>query len=179
MVQPLNLARVHAEETASEDFEARFRPLLVDGFRLARAILRDVPEAEDVLQEAALNAWRSYPRFRGDDRMARAWFLAIVTNCCRSRLRSSWWKRGKASGGDRSLERLEARGHETSIELRADLAVAVAQLTWDQRAVLYLYYELDLPQEDVARILTVRVGTVKSRLNRAVKVLRTALEEDS
>ena len=94
MAQPLNLARFHAEATASEDFEARFRPLLMDGFRLARAILRDGLEAEDVLQEAALNAWRSYPRFQGDDRMARAWFLAIVTNCCRSRLRSSWWKRG-------------------------------------------------------------------------------------
>jgi RNA polymerase sigma-70 factor (ECF subfamily) len=74
---------------------------------------------------------------------------------------------------------LEARRHETSIELRADLAVAVAQLTWDQRAVLYLYYELDLSQVEVARILAIRVGTVKSRLNRAVKVLRTALEEDT
>ncbi len=178
-MQLLNVSRACTEAAASEDFDARFRPLLVDGFRLARAILRDGPEAEDVLQEAALSAWRNYPRFRGDDRMARAWFLAIVTNRCRSRLRSSWWRRGKALGGDRALERLEARRHEASIELRTDLAVAVAQLTWDQRAVLYLYYELDLPQEEVARILTVRVGTVKSRLNRAVKVLRTALGEDT
>jgi RNA polymerase sigma-70 factor (ECF subfamily) len=179
MVLLLNVARVGAEATAPEGFDVRLRPLLVDGFRLARAILRDDQEAEDVLQEAALSAWRSYPRFRGDDGMARSWFLTIVANRCRSRLRSSWWKRGKAIGGDRSLERLEARRDETSIELRADLAVALAQLTWDQRAVLYLYYELDQPQEEVARILAIRVGTVKSRLSRAVKVLRTALEEDT
>jgi len=166
--------------TTVDNFESRFKPLLADGFRVARSILRDSQEAEDVLQDAALHAWRSYPRFRGDDRAARAWFLTIVANGCRSRLRSSWWKRGRASGGNWSLEHLTVRSHDRSVELHADLKTALAQLPWGQRAALCLYYELDQPQEEVARILGIRVGTVKSRLNRAVKALRAALlEEDN
>lgn len=163
---------------APDDFEIRFKPLLADGFRVASSILRDSQEAEDVLQEAALHAWRSYARFRGDDRAARAWFLTIVTNGCRTRLRSSWWKRGRASGGNWSLEHLTVRSHDRSVELHADLETALAQLTWGQRATLCLYYQLDHSQEEVARILGCRVGTVKSRLNRAMRALRVALEED-
>jgi RNA polymerase sigma factor (sigma-70 family) len=162
-----------------DGFEMAVGPLLADGYRVALAILRDHAEAEDALQEAALNAWRSFHQMRGDETAARAWFLAIVSNRCRSRFRSGWWRRGRAAGGDVNLDRLESGRHESVVELRTDLAGALGRLTPDQRAALCLYYQLDLPQAEVARILGVRVGTVKSRLSRGVQTLRAAIEEQN
>jgi RNA polymerase sigma-70 factor, ECF subfamily len=159
------------------EFEARFQPLLQDGFRIALAILRDHEEAEDALQEATFSAWRSYRRFRGDDAAARVWFFTIVTNQCRSRLRSSWWRRGRALGSDPRLDQLESRPQEVDIERRADLEKALVKLSWNQRAVLCLYYQLDRPQTEIAGILGIRQGAVKSRVHRAVQALREALDE--
>lgn len=64
------------------------------------------------------------------------------------------------------------------MEWSADLQSALARLTWSQRAVLALYYQLDLPQEEIARVLGVRTGTVKSRLSRATAALRTAIHQE-
>jgi DNA-directed RNA polymerase specialized sigma24 family protein len=66
--------------------EARLPQLLAPGFRLACALLHDAATAEDVVQEAALKAWRKAGRLRpGSDPLP--WFLGIVANECRSRKR--------------------------------------------------------------------------------------------
>lgn len=64
---------------------------------------------------------------------------------------------------------------DAGAELRIELERALRVLSHDQRAVLFLAYQMDLPQEEIARILGVRLGTVKSRLHRAVARLRTVL----
>jgi RNA polymerase sigma-70 factor (ECF subfamily) len=169
----------HPPRAATELFESSLRGLLEDGFRVALAILRDPREAEDALQDASLDAWRNHHRFRGEAGALRSWFLAIVANRCRSRFRQSWWRRGRPVGADPSLDRIEGRRHEAVVELRADLAVALGRLTWNQRAVLCLYYQLDLPHEEVARVLGIRVGAVKSRIHRATRALRDAIKEQN
>jgi RNA polymerase sigma-70 factor (ECF subfamily) len=157
-------------------FEDLLRPLLGHAFRLAHAILRDPHEAEDVVQEAALIAWRKFHSFEDRGGGLRPWFLKIVTNTCRSRMRTRWW-RGRRHP---EIEKEVAGSVQfaEAVALRADLARAFGRLTWDQRSALFLYYQLDLPQADVARILGVRVGTVKSRLYRAVSALRSAMDEE-
>jgi RNA polymerase sigma factor (sigma-70 family) len=156
-------------------FEEQLRPLLSPGFRLAQSMLRDPHEAEDAVQEAALNAWRKLHQFEDRGSGLGPWFLGVVANQCRTRLRSRWWqvwRRGDVEQGARA-------GHEESTVFRADLARALDRLSSDQCAALYLYYQLDLPQETVARILGIRVGTVKSKLHRAMHRLRAAMDEET
>jgi RNA polymerase sigma-70 factor (ECF subfamily) len=149
----------------------------MDGYRVALAIVRQRQEAEDALQEAAEAAWVNRLQVRDPNAM-RAWFLAIVTNRCRMRLRSSWWRRGRAVGADPGLDDVAGPSHEDMVETRVDLRRALIGLSWDQRAVLAMYYQLDMPQEDIARALRIRVGTVKSRLSRATAALKRVALED-
>jgi RNA polymerase sigma-70 factor, ECF subfamily len=158
--------------TAQDDvaFERVLEPLLHPGFDLACAVLRDRQAAEDAVQEAAVRAWRAFSTLR-DEGSARAWFLKIVLNQCRATMRTRWWRSHLLT--DRVDG--EVRAHDTGADLRVDLERALRVLSRDQRAVLFLAYQLDLPQEEIARVLGVRLGTVKSRLHRAVLRLRTVL----
>lgn len=163
---------------ADTGFERRLRPLLEPAFRLAYTMLRDRQEAEDAVQQAALDAWRGFGRFRDTGRGMSPWFLTIVANQCRSRLRAPWWRR-VGLAGDEPLALGAVAGHEDGIVLRDELSRSFARLNVEQRTVLFLYFELDLPQEEVARVMGVRIGSVKSRLHRAVRRLRGILDEEN
>jgi len=154
-------------------FERVLEPLLVPAHDLAFAVLRDRQAAEDAVQESAVLAWRSFGRLR-DDRKARAWFLKIVLNQCRATMRTRWW-RWHLFGGRVDVE---VDGDQVGVERRLDLERALSGLSREQRAVLFLFFQLDLSQEEVARLLGVRVGTVKSRLHRAVARLREGAERE-
>lgn len=69
-------------------------------------------------------------------------------------------------------------GHEHAADFRIDLERALRRLNRDQRAVLFLFFQLDLPQDEIAAVLGVRVGTVKSRMHRAIAALRAAVGPD-
>jgi RNA polymerase sigma-70 factor, ECF subfamily len=164
-----SLARA-VSATDDHAFERLVEPLLHPGFDLACAVLRDRAAAEDAVQEAAVRAWRAFPTLRDESR-ARAWFLKIVLNQCRATMRTRWWRSHLLA--DRVEG--EAPPADAGAELRVDLERALRALNREQRAVLFLTYQMDLPQDEIARVLDVRVGTVKSRLHRAVVRLRSTL----
>src|ERR1700757_339950 len=72
-------------------FADLIRPEYRTAFRLAYALLRDVDEAEDAVQEASLKAWRKLKNLREDSPL-RPWFLGIVANQCRTVRRSKRWQ---------------------------------------------------------------------------------------
>src|SRR4030081_319964 len=72
-------------------FDALMSPLLDPAFRLATVLLGDHAEAEDAVQEAALQAWSRLGQLRGDRARMRSWSLAIVANQCRMTRRRPWW----------------------------------------------------------------------------------------
>lgn len=151
-------------------FDALVGPLVDVAFRVAFGMLHDREAAEDAVQEAAFRAWRKLANLRAGTSM-RPWFLAIVANQCRSVIRGRWWS---------VLRLTEARPGELRFEdgivRAADLRRAIRSLTADQRLAVVLHYYADLPLEEVASITGAPLGTVKSRLHRAIARMRPELE---
>jgi RNA polymerase sigma factor (sigma-70 family) len=152
-------------------FEALLRPVILPGFRLAYAILHDRTEAEDAVQEACFSAWRKLHQLSPGTESLMPWFLAIVTNQCRTVRRGRWWS------VIRLAEVIPSRStHEMSVEEGYDLRQAIAGLPEGQRIVLFLYFYLDLPLEQIATVLDASPQAVKSKLHRALRRLRPELD---
>ncbi len=142
---------------------------------LARWILRNSADAEDVAQEALLRAYRFFDRFRGGD--ARAWLLQIVRNCC-----YSWLEKNRSSElvteFDEELhphpasspEMLAARSDE-----RQRLMRALESLPPRSREVIVLKELEDCSYKEIAEITGIPIGTVMSTLSRARQRLQRIL----
>jgi RNA polymerase sigma-70 factor (ECF subfamily) len=151
-------------------FDALIGPHIEPAWRFAATILRDREEARDVVQEAALKAFRKLGQLRDGSPM-RPWFFAIVSNQCRTLRRTRWWSvvhLGEPPG--------QSAGPEDAAVRILDVRHAVARLGRDDRMALYLFYYLDLPQDEIAQIMGTSTAAVKTRLHRAVRRLRPALE---
>jgi len=151
-------------------FESLLRPLIESGARLAYGMLLDRVEAEDVVQESALSAWRKLANLR-DGADFGPWFLGIVANRCRTVRRGSWWSVVRLANTPPG----ETASLEESVVRTADLRRALIALPADQRAAVLMHFYLDLPLDAVASALGISVAGVKSRINRALKRLRPSV----
>lgn len=153
-----------------EGFEQVFRRLLPDAVRMARRILGNETMAEDAAAEAFARAhmvWRKI----GETEYRDAWIMRVTANVavdmCRRRRRV--FTAGLSLATDRGEDRTDT---DTS---RVALAAALAALPRRQREVIILRYLEGLPEEEVARVLGVSVGTVKKNAFRAREALRVKL----
>lgn len=136
----------------------------------AYRILRDRHLADDAVQLALVELWRDLPQLRDVARF-EAWSYRILVNACyREAKQHRRWLRRVPSREDRV-----GTDETTAVNDRDQLERGFAGLSLDHRTVLVLHYYLDLTIEDTASALGVSAGTAKSRLNRAMKRLRTAL----
>jgi len=151
----------------------RFLPHLDAAYNLARWLMRNEHDAEDVVQEAYLKAFRHQAGFRGDD--GRAWLLAIVRNTCYDRLKQSGVPDNSAFD-----ERIHSIGQsttnpETSLldkEKTELLREALEALSPEYREVVVLRELEELSYVEIASITKIPIGTVMSRLSRARKQLQ-------
>ena len=162
------LARARAGD--GHAFDELLAPVLDPGFRLAMTMLKDRSAAEDAVQEAAFKTWRKLDRVR-DDSDLRPWFLAIVANECRSIRRSRWWR--VLLPGD-VLPETSGEGDARWSD-RIDLNSALGRLDRRHLLALALYYQLDLPIEEVARVFRCSEGAARQRIHRALAALRPGL----
>lgn len=146
-------------------------------YRLAAVILNDRVEAEDAVHDAAVRAWVSFGSLR-DDAAFDGWFARIVVNTCRDRLRARARHRVRDVG--RPLDEADhptiADGANESA-MHDALSRALDALPPDERLVVTLRFHGDRTVPDIARLLGIPDGTVKSRLHRAMASLRTLLAE--
>jgi RNA polymerase sigma-70 factor (ECF subfamily) len=151
-------------------FDALLRPLIEPGYRLAYSMLQRREEAEDAVQEAALNAWRGIHRLRDDTRSLRPWFLTIVVNQCRMARRSRWRSVLRQADVEGATEHVEERWAG-----RMDVRRALGSMSPGDRAALWLRFGEDLSVEQVAKVLGISPSAAKARIYRAVARFRPVL----
>ena len=148
-------------------------------FRIARAILADDAEAEDVMQEAYVRAFRELAGFRGDARFA-TWLTRIACHEALARAQKRRRLVPIAAGGTHRERPSETAGPERELEnreLQAVLQDAVEALPDPLRAVFCLREIEDLSTEQTAEALGLTTENVRVRLHRAKRSLRYTLDE--
>lgn len=158
--------------STQQDADERFARLISSGldraYRLAGLILGNAPDAEDVTHDAAIRAWQSAGKLR-DVASFEAWFDRIVVNACRDRIRRSGRVRfvSLPDEDDRPVTDpfQSLLDHDEALGL-------IRGLDRDERAVVILHYWANLPLTAVAVRLGWPVGTVKTRLHRALEAMR-------
>ncbi|MGH8456127.1 MAG: sigma-70 family RNA polymerase sigma factor [Stenotrophobium sp.] len=170
-----------AEDTNARRFEAVAAPHMDAAYNLARWLTRDPHDAEDVVQEAYLRAFRFFAGFRGGD--GRAWLLTIVRNTF-----YTWWQQNRRGGADVSFdetnaEHTEEEAPDTNPEILllrlADQQLvgrALEQLPVDYREILVLRELEDFSYKEIADIAGIPIGTVMSRLSRGRRLLKACIE---
>jgi RNA polymerase sigma-70 factor (ECF subfamily) len=151
-------------------------------YRVALAYVRNADDAQDVLQETFVKAFRHAARWNGSAEVGR-WLTRIAVNQSIDRYRRERRRRA-------SIEPLEEGDHDervadadpsperrvASAETVARIDAALRALPQRQRAVFVLRHYEDMSLEEIGRTLGLRLGTVKSSLHRAVHGLRQRLE---
>jgi RNA polymerase sigma-70 factor (ECF subfamily) len=156
-------------------FEAHALPHLDAAYNLARWLSRSPADADDIVQDAMLRAFRAFDGFRGGD--AKAWILTIVRNCWRS-AGTARKRRGHTSLEDEKLiADDDPEGTAIQAGTRRRLDVLVAQLPEEFREVLILREMEDMSYREIAEITGTPIGTVMSRLARARAILRETAKD--
>lgn len=176
------------ESAPRASFEDLFASVITTAFGVALRYTRNQADAEDMVQEAALLAYRAFDSFESGTNF-RAWFLKILTNCYFSKRRREksrpvtsdlddtpdlyiYARSGEAGfptqGPDPAATLLDKLGTERIVK-------AINLLPEEYRVVCTLYFLEDLSYEDIASVLKCPVGTVRSRLHRGRKMLQKSL----
>ena len=164
----------HEEEGAAQEhelasFEAMMLPCMDAAYNLARWLLRNEQDAQDVVQEAYLRAFRSFAGFRGSN--GRAWLLTIVRNTAYTLLK----KNRTADLTTAFDEEIHATDYKsvspaTILEHAEDAELiknAMDGLPAEFREILILRHQENLSYNEIGDILKIPIGTVMSRLARA------------
>ncbi len=150
-----------------EDFEAFVTKHENTLYRTALAVMGNVSDAEDVLQEAFLRAYEKAPEFQSEEH-EKAWLIRVTVNLCNSRLRSPWRKR--------RLPLLNS--YPASEPEQHELLEQIVALEPKYRTVIHLFYYEGYSVKDISELTGQKEATVRSHLTRARQKLKLVLKED-
>lgn len=149
-------------------------------FNLSVRMVQDYEEASEVTQEAFVAAWQGLPSFRGEARFA-TWLYRIAYHCCLRQLEQR--KRGRdlqaVIQAEQILDEMNKEQRVEDILERRDLQAIVReqmeQLPANYRVVLILRHLQEMTYEEMAAVLSMPVGTIKTHLFRARHLLKERL----
>jgi RNA polymerase sigma factor (sigma-70 family) len=165
------------EQNQLPNFEQEVLPHLDAAYNLARWLTRNDQDAQDVVQEAYLRAFRFFPGFRGGD--ARAWLMKIVRNTCYTWLNANRPLQDAAEFDENFFPPDSRAPNPEEVVLQNDsvalLRTALEKLPPNSREVLILRELEGMSYKEIADITGMPVGTVMSSLSRARGRLRQVL----
>ncbi|MDH3623716.1 MAG: sigma-70 family RNA polymerase sigma factor [Myxococcales bacterium] len=178
-----------AKEIAHERrlFEAEARPLLDNLYATALRLTRSQADAEDLVQDTLVRAYRFYDRFEAGTNF-KAWLLRIQMNTFVNRYRRNIRERRVFDGpmatpvGEGVISRASMRGLTDPVGdaqrklIGREIARAFDELSEDARAMVLLADVQELSYKEIAEIVACPIGTVMSRLHRARKQLQLSLQ---
>jgi len=172
--------------SAASEFEAVFLPVAALAYGTAVHLTRDRTEAEDLVQDAALLAFRAFASFQPGTNF-KAWFFRILTNAFYGRHRKAKHERNNLAIEDLPPLYLYGRVAEIGLEGEDPAAAlmdrfdsqqvseALDALPEEYRVVATLYFMQDFSYQQIADIVGCPVGTVRSRLHRGRRMLQKSL----
>lgn len=168
---------LEGDQRAFMELVSPYRTRLV---RKAVSMLGNPQDAEDILQEALVTAYRALKSFRGESGIY-TWLYRIVVNKCRD------FHRSKKNAPSDSLDAVafmiqdDRIDLEKNLELSAESSYLIQQINTLEkryREILVMRYFDDLSYQEIASVLEIQVGTVKSRLFKARELLKRAILQD-
>lgn len=181
-------AAASRRKPSGDGFEALLTPILDLAYGMALRLARNRADAEDLVQEAALRAFRAFDSFEPGTNF-KAWFLRILMNQFLQGYRKH--RREPETVDVENVEDLYLYARTREVGLHAwspdpaqllmskldeeQVAAAVGALPAEYRAVAVLYFMQDLSYREIAEVVGCPVGTVRSRLHRGRKLLQKAL----
>ena len=172
------------------EFEQEALPYLDNLYATALRLTRSASDAEDLVQDTLLKAYRFYDRFEAGTNM-KAWLLRILTNTFINRYRRSVRERKVFEGavakpvGEGVMSRAAMRGLSRPVEdaqrriLAAEIQAAIDELPDDYRVMVLLADVEELSYKEIAEVVGCPIGTVMSRLHRARKLLQSKLVQQA
>jgi RNA polymerase sigma-70 factor (ECF subfamily) len=145
-------------------------------FGIAQRILRDVDRTEDAVQDALVIAWRDLPGLRDPDRFD-AWLHRLLVRSCINEAKRE--RRLAANVRVLPLDIPAATDDYLSVADRDQLDRGFRRLPPEQRALLVLRHFAGLEPVEIAEVLGIPAGTVRSRLHHAHRAMRAALDADA
>lgn len=177
------------DSTAFDEMVMRYRNRI---YSMVNQLLRNPQDAEEVTQDAFIRAHRGLANFRGDSAFS-TWLYQIATNLARNRY-WYWWRRKRDKsvsfdapvGPDNDLTLADVISAEVQTpdditvtqEFVSRIGAGMDRLGAKHREILVLRNIKNLTYEEIADILGISIGTVKSRIARARESLRAKLGED-
>jgi len=158
-------------------FEALFREYERAVFKDAYLITGSREDAEDILQEVFTSVWRSRHTFDPNKGKLSTWLHRITVNECLKKRRKEKQRPLTLVGNDLQADK-DSRDETLQQLDHENLTEALSTLDARHRAVLVLRYFDDLSYQEIALTLGVPLGTVKSRINHALKMLRVRLGDE-
>ncbi len=164
------------DASAFEELYRRHSPRL---YNLAYRMSGTAADAEDLLQEVFLQAYRKLPGFRGESALG-TWLYRLATNLCLDHVRSRQARAGKLTNSlddpDAGVPPVTAREPVDLVVNRVDLERAIAELPPSYRAAFILHDVEGFEHREVAGLLDIAEGSSKSLVHKARLRLRTLLE---